>query len=211
MLQLEDSEDGPLHLIDNEKLPYLVSDLALSANIDPELEKFRLEDIDISTMEGYPKLGQGAGNYESNPPIPKIGDEGHTGPGEGGKSPVKLDSEEELKVRGALALWGFNMVASNKVSLDRIPADLRMDECRRWDYPEKLPAVSVVLVFHNEGFTTLMRTVHSVINYSPPELIHEVVLIDDGSTRDYITSGTSNFPRALLPKNLSPIFLPDFS
>ena len=75
------------------------------------------------------------------------------------------------------------MVASNKVSLDRIPADLRMDECKYWDYPDKLPAVSVVLVFHNEGFTTLMRTVHSVINYSPPQLIHEVVLIDDGSTR----------------------------
>ena len=95
----EESEEGPLHLIDSEKLPYLVSDVALSANIDPDLEKLRLEDIDISTMEGYPKLGEGAGNYESNPPMPKIGDEGHTGPGEGGKSPVKLDSEEELKGR----------------------------------------------------------------------------------------------------------------
>ncbi len=31
-----------------------------------------------------------------------------------------------------------------------------------------------------------MRTVHSVINYSPSNLIHEIVLIDDGSTRDYI-------------------------
>lgn len=95
----DESEEGPLHLIDSEKLPYLVSDVALSANIDPDLEKLRLEDIDISTMEGYPKLGEGAGNYESNPPMPKIGDEGHTGPGEGGKSPVKLDSEEELKGR----------------------------------------------------------------------------------------------------------------
>ena len=44
----------------------------------------------------------------------------------------------------------------------------------------------VVVVFHNEGFTTLMRTVHSVINYSPSNLIHEIVLIDDGSTRDHI-------------------------
>ena len=44
----------------------------------------------------------------------------------------------------------------------------------------------VVMVFHNEGFTTLMRTVHSVINYSPSNLIHEIVLIDDGSTREHI-------------------------
>ena len=34
-----------------------------------------------------------------------------------------------------------------------------------------------------------MRTVHSVINYSPPELLYEVVMVDDGSTRDYIAHG----------------------
>ena len=34
-----------------------------------------------------------------------------------------------------------------------------------------------------------MRTVHSVINYSPPELLYEVVMVDDGSTRDYIAQG----------------------
>ena len=44
----------------------------------------------------------------------------------------------------------------------------------------------MVVVFHNEGFTTLIRTIHSVINYSPPNLIHEIVMVDDGSTRDYI-------------------------
>jgi polypeptide N-acetylgalactosaminyltransferase len=82
------------------------------------------------------------------------------------------------------------MVASDKVNMDRVPADLRMEECKRWDYPEKLPAVSVILVFHNEGFSTLLRTVHSIINYSPPEMIHEVVMLDDGSTREYITNGT---------------------
>ena len=63
-------------------------------------------------------------------------------------------------------------------------------ECKRWDYPDKMAAVSVVLVFHNEGFSTLLRTVHSIINYSPPELIHEVVMLDDGSTREYIKNGT---------------------
>ena len=51
---------------------------------------------------------------------------------------------------------------------------------------DTLKTEKVVMVFHNEGFTTLMRTVHSVINYRPSNLIHEIVLIDDGSTRDYI-------------------------
>ena len=74
--------------------------------MDPSLERLRLEDIDISTAEGYPRLGtvfffglknqkfkidtkkneikgESAGNYESNPPMPRIGDDGHTGVGEG--------------------------------------------------------------------------------------------------------------------------------
>ena len=105
-----------LHTIDDDKLPYLVSDLAPSANIVP-LDKFRLEDIDVSSLGDLPKLVSGVGNYENNPPMPAIGSDGHTGPGEGGKSPVQLDSEEERKVQGALQLWGFNMVASNKVFL----------------------------------------------------------------------------------------------
>jgi polypeptide N-acetylgalactosaminyltransferase len=64
-----------------------------------------------------------------------------------------------------------------------------MEECKHWDYPEQLPAVSVILVFHNEGWSTLVRTIHSVINFSPPELIHEIVLIDDGSNKDHLVAG----------------------
>ena len=32
--------------------------------------------------------------------------------------------------------------------------------------------------------------VKTVLNYSPPELIHEIVLFNDGSDRDYIVNGT---------------------
>ena len=49
-----------LHEIDDDKLPYLVSDLAQSANVNPTLERLRLEDIDISSAEGYPRLGNSA-------------------------------------------------------------------------------------------------------------------------------------------------------
>lgn len=57
--------------------------------------------------------------------------------------------------------------------------------CKYWHYPEvsKLPRASVVIVFVNEGWSTLMRTVHSVINTSPPELLAEVVLVDDFSNK----------------------------
>lgn len=49
----------------------------------------------------------------------------------------------------------------------------------------KLPTASVVIVFVNEGWSTLMRTVHSVINTSPPELLKEIVLVDDYSNKGF--------------------------
>jgi len=57
--------------------------------------------------------------------------------------------------------------------------------CKYWHYPEvsKLPTASVILVFHNEGWSTLMRTVHSIVNMSPPELLEEVVMVDDFSDK----------------------------
>ena len=60
--------------------------------------------------------------------------------------------------------------------------------CQYWEYPEKLPNASVIIVFHNEGWSTLMRTVHSVINMTPKQLLHEVVMVDDYSDKREYTN-----------------------
>ena len=52
----------------------------------------------------------------------------------------------------------------------------------------QLPNVSVVVPFHDEHWTTLLRTVQSVLNHSPEHLIHEIILTDDFSTKGSIKS-----------------------
>ena len=46
----------------------------------------------------------------------------------------------------------------------------------------ELPSVTVVIIFHNEGWSVLLRTVHSVLDRSPPEILKEIILVDDFSS-----------------------------
>uniref|UniRef100_A0A668V9M9 Polypeptide N-acetylgalactosaminyltransferase n=1 Tax=Oreochromis aureus TaxID=47969 RepID=A0A668V9M9_OREAU len=81
---------------------------------------------------------------------------------------------------------GFNIYVSDRISLNRSLPDIRHENCRQKLYAEKLPNTSIIIPFHNEGWSSLLRTVHSVLNRSPSRLITEVILVDDFSDKEHL-------------------------
>ncbi|CAO1427046.1 unnamed protein product [Diamesa tonsa] len=104
------------------------------------------------------------------------------GLGEQGAEVILTDPEEVEMNHKLYNKTGFSVVVSNKISLERSLPETRSKECLFIKYLQKLPNVSVIIIFHNEVTSVLLRTIHSVINRTPTELLHEVILVNDNST-----------------------------
>ena len=113
-------------------------------------------------------------------------------PGERGVG-VLLDeskmSEEEMSKRKTM--WkahAFEEYISELISYNRSLPDWRGDWCRSTYKPDRpdLDPTSVVICFHNEAWSTLVRTVHSIVNRSPDSLLEEILLIDDSSDMEHL-------------------------
>uniref|UniRef100_A0A182W887 Ricin B lectin domain-containing protein n=1 Tax=Anopheles minimus TaxID=112268 RepID=A0A182W887_9DIPT len=123
------------------------------------------------------------------------------GPGEQGKpatlSPEESDSEKrkELYYQN-----GFNALLSDKISINRSIADLRHPSCKLKSYRKHLPLASVVIPFYEEHWSTLLRTIYSALNRSPPHLLKEVIIVDDGSTKGFLHDKLEYYVKRHLPK-----------
>lgn len=81
----------------------------------------------------------------------------------------------------------FHKFMSDSLSLDYRRDDVRSDKCKakHETYPlDQMPKVSVVIVFYNEHLSVLLRSIHSVLNHTPPRLLQEIFVVDDGSEPD---------------------------
>lgn len=106
-------------------------------------------------------------------------------PGENGeevKLPNNLTKEIREKIQEGYDRHGFNAFVSNLISYNRKVPDPRNEICRKTAYLN-LAKCSVVIAFHNEEWSLLMRTVHSIMNRSPDDLLGEILLVDDASDR----------------------------
>ncbi|MBN3306206.1 GLT14 acetylgalactosaminyltransferase, partial [Amia calva] len=78
-------------------------------------------------------------------------------------------------------LYAFNQRECERIPSNRALRDTRHYRCTTLHYSPDLPSTSIIITFHNEARSTLLRTVRSVLNRTPVHLIHEIILVDDFS------------------------------
>ncbi|XP_069791441.1 polypeptide N-acetylgalactosaminyltransferase 3-like isoform X3 [Narcine bancroftii] len=107
-----------------------------------------------------------------------------------------LSPEEQKEKAQGEQKHCFNVFASDRISLHRdLGPDTRPPECieQRFKRCPPLSTTSVIIVFHNEAWSTLLRTVFSVMHTSPALFLKEIILVDDASTDDYLKEELDNF------------------
>lgn len=112
-------------------------------------------------------------------------DLGLRNPGENGvpiELPKNLSEDIQKRIKEGYDTHGYNAFLSSMISLNRHIPDIRSEVCKSKNYTN-LPKCSIVIPFHNEDWMLLMRTVHSVLNRTPLELVEEILLVDDASDR----------------------------
>uniref|UniRef100_A0A915BKU5 Polypeptide N-acetylgalactosaminyltransferase n=1 Tax=Parascaris univalens TaxID=6257 RepID=A0A915BKU5_PARUN len=126
--------------------------------------------------------------YNENSPIYRRGDPKQAG--EFGAA-VKIDKEklppsERKKYDEGFKRNSFNEYASEMISLHRSLPNNTDEMCKNKSYNENLPDASVIICFHNEAWSALLRTVHSVLDRTPQKLLTEIILVDDFSDMDHL-------------------------
>ncbi|XP_035824697.1 polypeptide N-acetylgalactosaminyltransferase 5 [Aplysia californica] len=124
--------------------------------------------------------------------------------GDGGKAVIVhqrvLNSRQRTQYLAGWKTHAYNEYASRLISLHRSLPDFRQTSCHDIQYSSHLPDTSVIICFHNEAWSVLLRTLHSVVDRSPPGLLKEVILVDDFSHLDHLKTPLAKYVKSTFPK-----------
>lgn len=95
---------------------------------------------------------------------------------------VFLKGDEKKQADKEFKRAGFNAYISDRIPLNRSLGNRRHRSCDILTFNvQELPTTSVIIIFTDEIFSALLRTVYSVVNRTPASLLREIILVDDAS------------------------------
>ncbi|RUS90036.1 hypothetical protein EGW08_002223, partial [Elysia chlorotica] len=128
------------------------------------------------------------GEKTGNPLIDNYGLAGHElTPGGAGRGVVTIQADQS-RLDQVMEEFRVNTLVSDVIPLNRVVPDSRINGCANLSYPASLPNVSIIIPFYNEWPSVLLRTVYSIVNRSPRHLLHQIILVDDGSSLENLKS-----------------------
>ncbi|XP_072781780.1 polypeptide N-acetylgalactosaminyltransferase 15 isoform X1 [Taeniopygia guttata] len=92
-----------------------------------------------------------------------------------------------------LEAHGFNALLSERIALRRDLPEVRHPLCLQQKYDSSLPTASVIICFHDEAWSTLLRTVHSIMDTAPKAFLKDIILVDDLSQQGSLKSALSEY------------------
>jgi len=96
---------------------------------------------------------------------------------------------------------GFNQLVSDDIPMDRDVPESRLGGCPHQIYSDDLPTTSIIITFHNELRSTLLRTIISVLRRTPAKILKEIVLVDDASADSSIGTALTQIEKVKLVVN----------
>lgn len=124
--------------------------------------------------------------------VPGLGNEGE---------PVVLEGEARKIGDRQLNKIALNEELSETLSYNRTVQDARNPLCRKQHFDiDVLPTSSVIIIFYNEPYSVLVRTVHSVLNTVDKRILKEIILVDDSSTHHELQGKLDYYIETRLPK-----------
>ncbi|KAJ9593969.1 hypothetical protein L9F63_014610, partial [Diploptera punctata] len=110
--------------------------------------------------------------------------------------------ESVQEQQDVFAQHAFNVHVSNLLRSDRSLPDTRHARCKDEEHQVAVHrTTSVVIAFYNEARSALLRTVVSVLNRTPADLIEEVILVDDFSDNEEDGTLLTSLPKVRLIRN----------
>lgn len=108
-----------------------------------------------------------------------------------------------------LAKIALNEELSQILAYNRTIPDVRSPLCADIKYDlDTLPTASIVIIFFNEPYSVLLRTVYSALGTGDPRILKEVILVDDFSTNEELGGQLDYYVRTRMPSNVKIIRLP---
>ncbi|KAA0199892.1 Polypeptide N-acetylgalactosaminyltransferase [Fasciolopsis buskii] len=201
--KVEEPQEGE-GAADPPKVPEIPQNSKQTPSVIEQLVELKKPDdsrpLQVKPPVAPSSVNQSSGQLHPSVPPPKS-DVNSVGPGENGKPfVVQKDSLSPNERREYDQGWehhAFSQYASDRISVRRYMPDIRDEGCRTQKFSSDLPKTAVIICFHNEAWSTLLRSVHSVIDTSPPGLVSEIILVDDFSDFDFLKEPLENYMKQL--------------